>query len=98
MSDETLRAVVDVLEADRPVGRDGRARTSRDRRAATTCRVGGLDALTLLLADGTTVDLVADDGHVALPPDLPDRQPPPRRRGDRRPSRTLVVAPAEDAA
>jgi len=69
-SEATLRAVVDVLEAD---AHDGAARrvqpvvVSRGGRVA----IGDGRGTHLVLADGATLDVPAGAGYVELPPDVP---------------------------
>jgi 4-alpha-glucanotransferase len=69
-TDSTLRAVVDVLEAD---AADAPARQLEpvivDPRAALD--VGPLTELELTLADGTTIELRPEQQTAVLPPDLP---------------------------
>ncbi len=91
-SDETLRAVVEVLEADDPDGWGGRL-PPVVAGGFDDVPAGGLDAFTLVLADGSTVELAATDGHIALPPDLPVgcHELVAHDAGDRA---TVVVAPS----
>lgn len=67
---ETLRAVVDVLEAD---GAAGPALQLNPVMVATvgSFAVGDLTELHLTLSDGTTLELQPEDGTASLPPELP---------------------------
>jgi 4-alpha-glucanotransferase len=67
-SDETLQAIVDVLEADaHPPGAVDPVVVGRPAAVA----VGGATTARLVLDDGTAVELALAGEHVALPPDLP---------------------------
>jgi 4-alpha-glucanotransferase len=71
-SESTLRAVVDVLEADAAAGQVRQLEpVIVVREAAAKVAVGSLAELELVLADGTTIELRAEHGTVTLPTDLP---------------------------
>ncbi len=70
-SDATLRAVVDVLEADVADGPAPRLEPVIVAGATAPVVVGSLSELELVLADGTAIEVRADHGTAALPTDLP---------------------------
>jgi 4-alpha-glucanotransferase len=72
-SESTLRAVVDVLEADAASGPARQVEPVLVVReaAAATIAVGSLTELELVLADATTIELRAEHGTATLPSDLP---------------------------
>ncbi|MET0579688.1 MAG: 4-alpha-glucanotransferase, partial [Ilumatobacteraceae bacterium] len=70
----TLRAVVDVLEADRHDAAEPAVEpvaVVRRKSAPPLIASGTVSSAELVLVDGTTVELVPIDGHLELPPDLP---------------------------
>ena len=68
--EETLRAVVDVLEADAAAG-GIRQFDPVIVAPAPRLPVGMLTDVQLTLSDGTTIELRPDEGMASLPPDLP---------------------------
>ncbi len=96
-SEATLRAIVEVLEADAtgPAGSDGVEPVVVGRPSHVA--VGAAGDAELILADGTSLPLTVADGRVALPADLPvgchritlDRRP----GASVTPAVTVVVAP-----
>ena len=70
-SEPTLRAVVDVLEADVSGGPARQLEPVVVLGSAAHVTVGSLTELELVLADGTAIEVRADHGTAALPTDLP---------------------------
>ncbi len=70
-SESTLRAVVDVLEADATGGPARQLEPVVVAGATAQVAVGSLSELELVLADGTAIEVRAEHGTAALPTDLP---------------------------